>query len=130
MEYRVKHVCVEYNLHYYYYIQKILLKSFSWNVTCLLQKGFPMIFIHSQQSSILYTKLGLHIADEAALHFGLVFVWTVSLLMVVLVLLVFERSTRYSWLMGLVILVVDLDKCTFAPVTLVPRPSINLVNYS
>ena len=63
-----------------------------------------------------------------ASHFGLVFVWTVSLLMVALVLFVFKRSKSYSLLTVLVITVLVFDKRTFAPLNLVSRPGINSVN--
>ena len=64
----------------------------------------------------------------AASRFGLVFVWTVSLLMVALVLFVFKRSKRYSLLTVLVITVLVFDKRTFAPLNLVSRSGINSVN--
>ena len=63
----------------------------------------------------------------AASRFGLMFVWTVSLLMVAPVLFVFKRSKRYSLLTGLVITVLVFDKRTFAPLTLVSQPGINSV---
>ena len=63
-----------------------------------------------------------------ASRFGLVFVWTVSLLMVALVLFVFKRSKSYSLLTVLVITVLVVDKRTFAPLNLVSRPGINSVN--
>ena len=63
----------------------------------------------------------------AASRFGLVFVWTVSLLMVALVLFLFKHSERYSLLTGLVIIVLDFDKRTFSSLPLVSWLGINSV---
>ena len=63
----------------------------------------------------------------AASRFGLVCVWTVSLLMVALVLFLFKHSERYSLLTGLVIIVLDFDKRTFSSLPLVSRLGINSV---
>ena len=62
-----------------------------------------------------------------ALRFSLVFFWTVSSLMIALVLFVFKRSKRYSLLTGVVIIVLVFDKDAFAPLTLVSHLGINLV---
>ena len=63
----------------------------------------------------------------ATLRVSLVFVWIVSLLTVALVLFMFKRVKRHSLLTGLVIIALAFDECTFAPLTLVSQPSINLV---
>ena len=93
---------------------------------CLLRKGFPLTFIHSLPP-VLCKNVVFILLMTAALRFGLVFFWTVSLLMVAMVLFVFKRSKRYSLLTGLVIIVLVFDKRTFASLTLVSRPGINLV---
>ena len=64
---------------------------------------------------------------KVALRFGLLFVWTVSLLMIALLLLVFKSFTSYGLLMVLVIIVLVLDKRILVSLTLVSRPGINLV---
>ena len=63
----------------------------------------------------------------AASRLSLVFLWTVSLLMVALVLFVFKLLKRYSLLTGLMIKVLVFVERTFAPLTLVSRLGINLV---
>ena len=112
------------NLHYYY-LQKKKFKYLSLNVTCLLRKGFPLIFIY--KVTFYVKNLVFILLMTAASCFGLVFVWIVSLLMVALVMFVFKRSRRYSLLTGLVMIVLVFDKLTFAPLTLVSRPGINSV---
>ena len=51
-------------------IYKNKFQIFSSNVTCLLRKVSPMIFIHSpQEGSVLCTKCGLHITNESCFGF-------------------------------------------------------------
>ena len=64
---------------------------------------------------------------RAASRLSLVFLWTVSLLIVALVLLVFKLLKRYNLLTGLMIKVLVFVERTFAPLTLVSRLGINLV---
>ena len=85
-------------------------------------------YLHTPPSKVPFyvQNLVFILLMTATLHVGLVLVWTVSLLMVALVLFMFKRVKRHSLLTGLV-KITAFDECTFAPLTLVSQPSINLV---
>ena len=108
-------------------IYKNKCQIFFFKCHVLVTKGFSNDIYALPRSKVpLYVQnLVFILLMKVALRFGLVFFWTVSLLMVVLVLFVFKCFTRYGLLMGLVIIVLVLDKPIFAPLTLVSRLGIN-----
>ena len=109
-------------------IYKNKCQIFFFKCHVLVRKGFSNdIYALPRSKFLLYVQnLVFILLMKAALRFGLVFFWTVSLLMVVLVLFVFKRFTRYGLLMCLVTIVLVLDKPIFAPLTLASRPGTSL----
>ena len=94
----------------------------------LLRNGFPMYLYATPRKFPFYVEnVVFKSLMKVALRFGLLFVWTVSLLMIALLLFVFKSSTSYGLLMVLVIIVLVLDKRIFVPLALVSCRGINLV---
>ena len=109
-------------------IYKSKFQIFSSHVTCCYEMVFQWYLYAPLRKFPFYVEnVVFKSLMKVALRFGLVFVWTVSLLMIALILFVFKSSTIYGLLMVLVIIVLVLDKRIFVPLTLVSRPGINLL---